>query len=77
MASAPAQKSRNIYDAQNLRNLPGKLVMSEHRLRGNDTEVNEVYDGTGIVYDFYSALDHVPAVAGIAPLAKTVAASSK
>ena len=29
------------------------------------------------VYDFYSALDHVPAAAGIAPLAKTVAASSK
>jgi Zn-dependent metalloprotease len=54
--SGLAQRSRNIYDAQNRQALPGRLVMSEHRRRGNDTDVNEAYDAAGIVYDFYSAI---------------------
>jgi Zn-dependent metalloprotease len=54
--SGLAQKSRNIYDAQNRQALPGRLVMSEHRRRGDDTDVNDAYDAAGIVYDFYSAI---------------------
>lgn len=47
----PVRKRRSVYDGQGLTRLPGRLVMSEHKARGNDVSVNEAYDGTGRVYD--------------------------
>ena len=47
------RKSRSVYSAKNKRQTPGVLVMDEHSKRGNDVEVNEAFDGCGIVYDFY------------------------
>jgi len=51
---APSRKRRNVCDALHSTKLPGKLVMSEHKARGNDVEVNEAYDGSGATYDFYA-----------------------
>ena len=47
-------KRRSIYDAMNGMSLPGKLVRSEGDEPLRDTSVNEAYDGTGKVYDFFS-----------------------
>jgi len=47
------QKRRTIYDAQNKRFLPGKLVRSEGDPRSKDVAVNEAYDGSGKTYDFF------------------------
>jgi Zn-dependent metalloprotease len=44
----------SVYDAQRLETLPGKLVMSEHRPRSADVEVNEAYDGSGATFDFFA-----------------------
>src|SRR5260370_7203625 len=52
--AVPSRKRRNVYDAQFRTKLPGKLVMSEHKARGKDVEVNEAYDGSGATYDFYA-----------------------
>src|SRR5438067_713820 len=49
-----AKKRRNVYDAQHHLQLPGKLVMSEHKPRGADVEADEAYDGAGATFDFYS-----------------------
>ena len=50
----PSHKRRNVYDAQHRTDLPGKLVMSEHKARrGKDREVLEAYDGSGATYDFF------------------------
>ncbi|HEY2321279.1 MAG TPA: M4 family metallopeptidase [Thermoanaerobaculia bacterium] len=51
--AAPAGKQRSVYDAKHTRTLPGKLVMSEASERGTDPEVNEAFDGSGTVFDFY------------------------
>ena len=49
------KKRRNIYDA--LHQLKrGRLVLSEHKARSTDVEVNEAYDGSGAVFDFYAQL---------------------
>src|SRR5436190_9492364 len=48
------RKRRNVYDAQHEFDLPGKLVMNEHKGRTRDAEVNEAYDGSGATYDFYA-----------------------
>jgi Zn-dependent metalloprotease len=54
-AAVPSRrKRRNVYDAQHQSVLPGKLVMSRHKLRGADVEVTEAYDGSGATYDFFS-----------------------
>lgn len=53
-AAAAPKKRRNVYDAQHHRQLPGKLVMSEHKPRSSDVEVTEAYDGSGATFDFYS-----------------------
>jgi Zn-dependent metalloprotease len=50
----PPKKRRNVYDARHQQKLPGKLVMSEHKPRGNDVEVVEAYDGSGATFDFYA-----------------------
>ncbi len=47
------QKRRTIYDAQNRRILPGRLVRSEGDPRSADVMVNEAYDGSGKTYDFF------------------------
>jgi len=53
-AAVPAGvKRRTIYDAQNRRFLPGKLVRSEGGPKSKDVMVNEAYDGSGKTYDFY------------------------
>ena len=48
------RKRRNVYAANHTLRLPGKLVMSEHKPRGTDVEVNEAYDGSGSTYDFFA-----------------------
>ena len=53
-AVSTSKKRRNVYDAQHHTGLPGKLVMSEHKPRGADVEVDEAYDGSGATYDFYA-----------------------
>src|SRR5437763_427516 len=56
-ADAPAAgKQRSVYDAKHQHALPGKLVMSEASERGSDVEVNEAFDGSGTVFDFYKAI---------------------
>jgi Zn-dependent metalloprotease len=47
-------KQRNVYDAQHLRRLPGKLVRDEGGPSSEDVEVNEAFDGSGVVWDFYN-----------------------
>src|SRR5215475_3603060 len=45
-AAVPAgEKRRTIYDAQNRRFLPGKLVRGEGGSKSRDVMVNEAYDG--------------------------------
>jgi Zn-dependent metalloprotease len=53
-ATTDAKRRRNVYTAEHTTRLPGKLVMSEHKARGTDVEVNEAYDGSGSTYDFFS-----------------------
>jgi Zn-dependent metalloprotease len=50
------KKRRNVYSANHTLRLPGKLVMSEHKTRGKDVEVNEAYDGSGSTYDFFASV---------------------
>ena len=62
MAAIPsptATKHRLVYDMQNMRSqflLPGRLVRSEGEPDSADEAVNEAYDHSGVVYDFYSAI---------------------
>jgi Zn-dependent metalloprotease len=53
-APAPARprKRRYVYDAQYTFRLPGKPVMNERRPRSSDVEVNEAFDGCGVMYAF-------------------------
>lgn len=46
-------KQRAIYDAQHRTALPGRLVRDEGSARGRDVTVNEAYDGSGAVHDFF------------------------
>lgn len=55
-ASGRQRKRRNVYDAQNRTDLPGKLVMSDHSARSADVQVNEAYDGSGATFDFFAKL---------------------
>lgn len=48
-------KRRTIYDAAGATTLPGKLVRSETDPPSKDISVNEAFDGSGAVYDFYLA----------------------
>jgi Zn-dependent metalloprotease len=56
VAASSPRKRRNVYDAHNRRRLPGQLVMSDHRSRSGDVEVNEAFDGSGDTYDFFEEL---------------------
>jgi Zn-dependent metalloprotease len=53
-AAVRASSRRNVYDAGHRQQLPGQLVMSEHRRRVTDIEVNEAYDGAGAMLAFLS-----------------------
>ena len=53
-AGTPAgQKRRTIYNEQHGTTLPGKLVRGEGDPKTKDISVNEAYDFSGVVYDFY------------------------
>jgi len=54
LAVVPGVKRRTIYDAMNGMTLPGTLVRGEGDGPTRDISVNEAYDGTGKVYDFFS-----------------------
>ena len=56
LAVSTGTKRRTIYNAQNARTLPGKLVRGEGDARSKDTAVNEAYDGAGKTYDFFSKI---------------------
>ncbi len=60
MAAIPSPsgtKDRRVYDLKNKQpsrfTLPGKLVRSEGGAAVTDEAVNEAYDYSGVVYDFY------------------------
>lgn len=53
MMTPAGEKRRTIYDAQQNNNLPGFLVRSEGGAKKTDTMVNEAYDYSGVVYDFF------------------------
>jgi Zn-dependent metalloprotease len=60
MAAIPSPagtKNRLVYDLKNKQpspfSLPGKLVRSEGGAAATDEAVNEAYDYSGVVYDFY------------------------
>ncbi|MCB1996407.1 MAG: M4 family metallopeptidase [Rhodoferax sp.] len=52
---ATAKKTRHVYDArgQGQHALPGQLVRSEGQPRTGDPAVDEAYDHSGSVHDFY------------------------
>ncbi|MFO0996214.1 MAG: M4 family metallopeptidase [Alphaproteobacteria bacterium] len=54
LAVPAGEKRRTIYDAKGAQKLPGKLVRGEGDSRSQDVAVNEAYDASGAVYDFYS-----------------------
>jgi Zn-dependent metalloprotease len=47
-------KRRTIYNAQEESALPGTLVRGEGGAKSKDVTINEAYDYSGVVYDFYS-----------------------
>jgi Zn-dependent metalloprotease len=50
-------RDRKIYDAKGKSELQGTLVRSEGQAPTADTDVNNAYDNTGHVYDFYTQLE--------------------
>lgn len=46
-------RSRTIFDAQQTRELPGRIVRTEGERRTRDEAVNEVYDFSGRTYDYF------------------------
>jgi Zn-dependent metalloprotease len=49
-------KQRTVYDAKNGTDLPGTRVRSEGGKASKDIAVNEAYNGSGDVYDFYKRI---------------------
>ncbi|HYK01097.1 MAG TPA: M4 family metallopeptidase [Thermoanaerobaculia bacterium] len=47
------RKRRNVYDARQQWQLPGKLVMSDHK-RSTDVHAVEAWQGTGTTLDFFA-----------------------
>lgn len=56
LAVPPGIKRRTIYDAGQGLILPGRIVRSESENPVADVSVNEAYDGTGSVYDFFAGV---------------------
>ena len=52
--ATPLKRRRQVYTATHTLQLPGKLVMSEHKPRSADVHVAEAYDGSGITFDFFA-----------------------
>lgn len=52
LASA-GQAYREIYDAENQQQLPGKLVRKEGQSSNGDIAADEAYDYLGVTYDFF------------------------
>lgn len=55
-ATAAGRKRRTLYDARHQWRLPGKLVRGEGDPKSRDTAVNEAYNGSGVVYDFFKKI---------------------
>ncbi|MGH9857904.1 MAG: M4 family metallopeptidase, partial [Acidobacteriota bacterium] len=55
-AVSPGVKRRTVYDAENGMTLPGRMVRSEGEAPLKDISVNEAYDGTGNIYDFFKSV---------------------
>lgn len=53
LAVPAGEKRRTIFDAQQGRSLPGRLVRGEGDGPSGDAAVDEAYDGAGRTYDFY------------------------
>jgi Zn-dependent metalloprotease len=53
LANATGTKRRTIYDLQHDVLLPGTLVRGEGDPKTKDRHVNEAYDFSGVVYDFF------------------------
>ncbi|QTF07541.1 peptidase M4 family protein [Brenneria izadpanahii] len=51
--SSAGQAYREIYDAENQQQLPGKLVRKEGQNSNGDITVDEAYDYLGVTYDFF------------------------
>jgi len=53
MSLSPGTERRTIYDTQQSRKLPGRLVRGEGAPPTADTAVNQAYDSAGATYEFY------------------------
>ena len=51
-----AQVSREVYDAENSEDLPGKKVRDEGEPKAQDKAVNECYDRLGYTFDLYATV---------------------
>jgi Zn-dependent metalloprotease len=56
LANPPGERRRTVYDCSHGVSLPGKLIRAEGRPKSKDVAVNEAYDYSGDVYDFYEAV---------------------
>jgi Zn-dependent metalloprotease len=56
LANPPGEKRRTIFDCRHGVSLPGKLVRGESDAKSKDPDVNEAYDYSGAVYDFYETV---------------------
>ncbi|MBD8495372.1 M4 family metallopeptidase [Pseudomonas syringae] len=54
--TTPGHKQREVYDARDSAELPGRLARSEDQPLSGDAAVDEAYEGSGLVYDFYEQL---------------------
>ncbi len=52
----PAKKNREVYDARNGQELPGKLVRKEGQKAIKDVAANEAYNASGYTWDFYNKI---------------------
>jgi Zn-dependent metalloprotease len=50
------EKRRTIYSAEFKTELPGKIVRVEESAPSTDVAVNEAYEGSGAVYDFFKEI---------------------
>jgi Zn-dependent metalloprotease len=53
-AAATLNKNRLMYNANNLTDLPGKLVRTEGQAATNDVDVDDAYAGFGATFDLFS-----------------------
>ena len=53
-AVAPTKKNREVYDAKETQDLPGKLVRKEGQGAIKDIAANEAYSNSGYTWDFYN-----------------------